>query len=191
MHSSASGDLLAGALTSATLYFEPGGWENLFSWYYYYVPPGFANSYPSSPDNIMVSDDVVECHTRCHDGMSDGASEWHLDVSLSGLVTLTGRLLEMDFNLYTAVVKLSSNAFVEPRCGGVVKTYDNFTYPVTAELSGGTLVLRAPGAHISDLGTFVATFQLQVRTQDGFAVCSVQQLQLVACACHMWHMWKT
>lgn len=152
----AAADPLAGAVTSATLFFEPGGWENLFHWQYYYVPPGFSNSYPKTPDAVAVSDNTTEY------GFSDGVSEWSLDLSPSGLVTLAGRLVEMDFNLYTAVVKVSSAAFKEPRCGGVVKVSDNFTQPVAAELSDGTLVLTAPGAHITQLGSYVAKYQLKV-----------------------------
>lgn len=171
IHASASTDMLAGSRTSATLNFEPGSWDNLFHWMYYYVPPGFDNSYPRTPDDVPVTANAIDY------GMSDGISEWHLDISPSGLITITGRLIEMDYNLYTAVVKVSSAAFVEPRSGGVVKVSDNFTYPVTAEMADGTLLLRAPGAHISELGTYVATFQLTVRVNgDNLSVMLLVEL---------------
>lgn len=142
---------MAGLLT-----FEPGSFANLFDYPNLYVPRGFSNSYPNHPNSVAVSDAAREF------GYADDIISFSLDVSASGLVTLTTEIKMDDVALYSAIMKITSSAFTEPYFGGVVAVTDNSTAPIQASVSDKTLVLRAPSAHYDTPGVYVATFQIVV-----------------------------
>lgn len=155
---------LAGATVNATLYFEPGSFDNLFDCGNYFVPAGFRNSYPHPPSGIVVTDTAGPGSVEF--GYTDDMSSLSVDLSTTGMITISSTVKEPGMDVYKAVVKVSSDAFSMPQYGGVVKVSDTFTSGVTARLQAGVLVLEAAAAHIDSAGTFTAVFQLVVSDPD-------------------------
>lgn len=97
-------------------------------------------------------------------GFADGITSWNLTITPTGLVTVTADVTGATAEIYRAIIKVTSDAFVEPRFGGVRKVTD--TFPGTgaiASWSQGQLLLETAGAvQPEEAASYVATFQLTV-----------------------------